>query len=59
MENLELLKEVHKKRNFDVSSEPFGKIKNNKDKEIFVIQKHQATHLHYDFSMTAEGVLKS
>lgn len=40
MENQEFLKEYHKKRNFDVSSEPFGKSKNKKDKEIFVIQKH-------------------
>jgi len=45
MENQEFLKEYHKKRDFDVSSEPFGKNKNQKDKEVFVIQKHQASHL--------------
>jgi hypothetical protein len=39
MENQEFLKEYYKKRDFDVSSEPFGKSKNKKDKEIFVIQK--------------------
>ena len=59
MEKQEFLKEYHKKRNFDVSSEPFGKHKNKKDTEIFVIQKHQASHLHYDFRLAVDGVLKS
>jgi len=59
MENREFLKEYHKKRNFDVSSEPFGKSKNKKDKDIFVLQKHQASHLHYDFRLAVDGVLKS
>jgi len=59
MENQDFLKEYHKKRDFDVSSEPFGKSKNKKDKEIFVLQKHQASHLHYDFRLAVDGVLKS
>lgn len=59
MKNQEFLEEYHKKRNFDVSSEPFGKSKNKKDKEIFVIQKHQASHMHYDFRLAVDGVLKS
>ncbi len=39
MENKEFLKEYHKKRNHDVSSEPFGKNINKKGKEISVIKK--------------------
>ncbi|MFZ0491010.1 MAG: DNA polymerase ligase N-terminal domain-containing protein [Salegentibacter sp.] len=55
------LEKYHDKRDFDLSSEPFGKQKNKKDedKQIFVIQKHDATNLHYDFRLLADGVLKS
>lgn len=59
MENRKFLEEYHKKRNFDISSEPFGESRNKNEKEIFVIQKHQASHLHYDFRIAIEGVLKS
>ncbi len=55
------LEKYHDKRDFDLSSEPFGKQKSkkDKDKQIFVIQKHDATNLHYDFRLLADGVLKS
>lgn len=55
------LSEYHEKRDFDISSEPFGEEadKKDKDKQIFVIQKHDATNLHFDFRLLVDGVLKS
>jgi len=55
------LEEYHKKRDFTLSSEPFGGDKTTKDedKNIFVIQKHDASNLHYDFRLLVDGVLKS
>ncbi|MDR4953614.1 DNA ligase D [Chryseobacterium sp. ES2] len=53
------LEEYHKKRDFKVTSEPEGKEKESTAKLRFVIQRHAATRLHYDFRLEMEGVLKS
>ncbi|HEY3130041.1 MAG TPA: non-homologous end-joining DNA ligase [Acidobacteriota bacterium] len=54
------LKEYAKKRDFSATPEPKGKVKKGKPRKLmFVIQKHKATRLHYDFRLEIEGTLKS
>lgn len=53
------LKEYQDKRKFDQTSEPKGKKKKTDDELIFVIQRHAASRLHYDFRLEMDGVLKS
>ena len=47
------------KRNLKKSGEPPSKVAKRSSKKIFVIQKHKATNLHYDFRLEMNGVLKS
>jgi bifunctional non-homologous end joining protein LigD len=53
------LKTYREKRNFDATPEPAGGGVANEDERTFVIQKHWATRLHYDFRLELEGAMKS
>ncbi len=53
------LERYKQKRNKKVTPEPFGGKSADSKKLHFVIQKHDATRLHYDFRLEMEGVLKS
>src|SRR3954470_2006261 len=52
------LKEYKRKRDFKKTPEPAGKVKASKGRH-FVIQKHAASRLHYDFRLEHDGTLKS
>src|SRR5205809_3634735 len=54
------LREYLRKRDFSSTREPGGKKKKARGKPaLFVVQKHAASHLHYDFRLELDGVLKS
>ncbi len=53
------LQTYQQKRNFRVTPEPKGKVEHSKSKLTFVIQRHKASRLHYDFRIEVDGVLKS
>ena len=53
------LEEYKNKRSFAKTPEPAPRKKGSKTGRMFVIQKHRASHLHYDLRLEAEGVLKS
>ena len=55
----DLLKKYRQMRDFGDTPEPAGGKPKQGKLPIFVIQKHQATRLHYDFRLEMEGVLKS
>ncbi|MGI0525222.1 DNA ligase D [Rhizobium giardinii] len=51
--------EYNRKRDFTKTSEPKGAARRSKPGKLFLIQKHDATRLHYDFRLEWKGVLKS
>jgi bifunctional non-homologous end joining protein LigD len=56
------LEEYRRKRRFDVTREPAGRKRSaapRKRKLAFVVQKHRATALHYDFRLEWKGVMLS
>ena len=55
----DLLKKYKTMRDFGATPEPSGGKPKKAKLPIFVIQKHHASHLHYDFRLEMEGVLKS
>ncbi len=55
-----LLSEYNAKRDFTRTREPAGKVPKAKGNALhFVIQKHAASHLHFDFRLELDGVMKS
>jgi DNA ligase D-like protein (predicted 3'-phosphoesterase) len=54
------LDEYRHKRNFRRTAEPRGKRRpRKKNAPLFVVQRHDASTLHFDFRLEADGVLKS
>jgi bifunctional non-homologous end joining protein LigD len=54
------LKTYKKKRNLKISKEPAAKVRKARAATLhFVVQKHAASRLHYDFRLERDGVLKS
>ncbi len=53
------LREYKAKRDFRKTAEPAPKRKSSRGALLFVIQKHDASRLHYDFRLELDGVLKS
>src|SRR5919204_5181232 len=53
------LAEYRKKRDFSRTAEPKGGSARSRQKLAFVIQKHAASHLHYDLRLELDGVMKS
>ena len=54
------LAEYNRKRRFDVTPEPPGKAGKKRARALeFVVQKHRASHLHYDFRIEHQGVMLS
>jgi bifunctional non-homologous end joining protein LigD len=54
------LAEYHRKRDFSRTKEPAGTVRKTRGRTLrFVIQKHAASHLHFDFRLELDGVMKS
>ena len=52
------LSAYHAKRDFEKTTEPRGRTAQAQGFS-FVVQKHDATRLHYDFRLELDGILKS
>ena len=59
MKDTDSLRAYREKRDFDKTGEPAGERRPASEKPVFVIQKHDASRLHYDFRLEIGGVLKS
>ena len=59
MTSANALAEYNRKRDFSKTAEPSGKIAHSAEGNRFIVQKHEATRLHWDFRIEAGGVLKS
>jgi len=55
----DLLEEYNRKRDFAKTREPAGKPAKEKGGHRFIVQKHDARRLHWDFRLEMDGVLKS
>ena len=53
------LEDYNRKRDFGKTREPSGEVKSTPGGDLFVIQKHAASRLHYDFRLELDGVLLS
>jgi len=53
------LAEYNRKRDFAKTAEPAGKAGKSAAGNLFIVQKHAATRLHWDFRLEVDGVLKS
>jgi bifunctional non-homologous end joining protein LigD len=59
MSRQDSLAEYNRKRDFAKTAEPAGKPASSGGGNRFIVQKHAATRLHWDFRLEADGVLKS
>ena len=53
------LSDYERKRNRTKTPEPFGSKRGKAKAPIFVVQRHDARRLHYDFRLERDGVLAS
>ena len=53
----DLLAEYNRKRDFKKTAEPAGKPAPSEGGNLFIVQKHDATRLHWDLRLEADGVL--
>jgi len=55
-----VLAEYHRKRRFGVTPEPAGRPGRRRERNLaFVVQKHRASHLHYDVRLEHDGAMQS